>query len=130
MGAIGGNGTFNLIGHHAIDATSGYFINNTTTTVPVIDAAAFKGFFATSRTVNTGYNYYKNNVSAAIVAPSTSVAYLYPILMGAGNGYGGVPNAYDTAQVAFGHLGAGFSDSIMLALGAAVTAFQTSLGRA
>jgi len=130
MGAIGGNGTFNLIGGHVLNATQGYYLNNTTTATTITDATNINGFLATSRVSTGSYIYYRSTTGATITANSTSVAYLYPIAMGAANGYSGVVGSFDTGRIAFGHLGAGLSDAIMLSIRSAVIAFQTSLGRA
>lgn len=130
MGAIGGNGTYNLIGAHVVDATTGYYLNNTTTVTNVVDASSVTGFLATSRISAGEYRYYKSTTGTLITANSNSVAYLYPLLMGAGNGFGGTPNAYDTGRIAFGHIGSGMNDTLMVALATAVNTFQSTLGRA
>lgn len=130
MGAVGGNGTYNLIGGHVVNSTQGYYINNTTTVTTITDATNINGFLATSRIAAGSYIYYRSATSTTITANSTSVAYLYPIVMGASNSFGGVVGSFDTGRIAFGHLGGGLSDAIMLSIRSAVITFQTSLGRA
>lgn len=129
MGAIGGNNTQNMLSARWTSTTNYLSINGYGTTQQS-ELSAVTGFLGVSRTNSADFNYFKgNSLTATVICASVSVGYLYPMMMGASNGFGGSPLYYDTARICWGHMSSGLTDSQMTVLANASIALQVALSR-
>lgn len=132
MGAIAGNNTVNYIAPLVDSSTSGRYcvarLNGLG--IPIItQATPLKGFLGVNRNSTANFQYYKDNTENTIVATAEAGGYLFPIIMGAFGSYGGTIGNFDTARIAFGHLGNGLTSAEMLTLQSAVNTYTLALGR-
>ena len=131
MGAIAANNTFNMIAPFIVSATSGYYVISRVNSGGAIinQTTPLKGFLAANRNSAADYQYYKDGTENTQVLAAEAGGYFYPIVMGAFSGYGNVKSNFDTARIAFGHLGNGLTSPEMLSLESAVNTYTLALGR-
>ena len=131
MGTISANNTFNGIAPLVTSATSGSYVVARTNSfgATITQATPLKGFLGVNRNSTANYQYYKDNTENTQVLAAQAGQYFYPIVMAAFGGYGGVIGNFDTARIAFGHVGNGLTSAEMLSVQSAANTYTLALGR-